>query len=80
MAGRGEEDKRERRRRASHALRTRPLENDDRIYTDEQREFLMAIDRARTRLDGAYLTWPQALAVAKSLGYRKVQDPTCSGG
>jgi hypothetical protein len=41
-------------------------------YSDEELDFLRAID-AYKRINGRpYPTWPEVLAVAKSLGYRKV--------
>jgi hypothetical protein len=41
------------------------------IYTDEEFEFLKAIDRYKTINRRQFVTWPEALAILKSLGYRK---------
>lgn len=57
-------------RLASRPKQREHLENDDRQYTDEERELLVAIDAAKRRL-GPFLTWTQILAVFKSLGYTK---------
>ena len=44
-------------------------------YSDEEREFLLAIDRYKTESNRRFLSWREVLRVFKSLGYRKVADP-----
>ena len=46
----------------------------ERDYSDEEREFLAAVDRERRRL-GRPPTCCEILALAISLGYRKVEKP-----
>jgi hypothetical protein len=41
----------------------------DRIYTDEEREFLRAIDQFQTRTGKRILAWSEVLDIFKSLGY-----------
>jgi hypothetical protein len=43
--------------------------------TDEQVEFLMAIDEYKRKNDRPFPTWTEVLEVIKALGYRKVADP-----
>ena len=43
-------------------------------YTAAEVEFLMAMDRYKRERGRPYPTWPEVLAVAKSLGYRRVAD------
>lgn len=40
-------------------------------YTDEEREFLAAIDRYKRTRQRPYPTWREVLLVAKALGYRR---------
>ena len=40
-------------------------------YSDDEREFLMAIDKYKRQERRPYPTWSEVLAVLKSLGYRK---------
>lgn len=44
-------------------------------YSDEEVEFLKAVDQYRREHKKSYLTCVEILAVAKSLGYRKVENP-----
>jgi hypothetical protein len=44
-------------------------------YTDEEREFLQAIDRYKHTYDRPFPTWREVLRVAEALGYRKVAAP-----
>lgn len=44
-------------------------------YTDEEREFLAAIQTYKSRHQRPYLTDPEVLAIAHSLGYRLVAEP-----
>lgn len=43
-------------------------------YTDEEREFLHAMDDYITRTGRRFPAWTEALGVLKSLGYRKPGD------
>jgi hypothetical protein len=43
--------------------------------SDEQFEFLMAIDEYRRKNARPFPTWTEVLAVIKTLGYRKVAEP-----
>ena len=45
--------------------------------TDEQFEFVMAIDQYKKLNSKPFPSWTEILAVIKALGYRKVADP-CS--
>ena len=40
-------------------------------YTDEEREFLVAVDRYKRVHHRPHPTWREVLALVKSLGYRK---------
>lgn len=44
-------------------------------YTDEERVFMMAVDAYKRKHNRPWPTLSEILAVAKSLGYRKVDDP-----
>jgi hypothetical protein len=41
-------------------------------YTDEEREFLQAMDRYKRMRQRPFPTWREVLRVFKQLGYRKV--------
>ena len=43
-------------------------------YTADEIEFLMAMDRCKRERQRPFPTWPEVLAVVKSLGYRRVAD------
>jgi hypothetical protein len=43
--------------------------------SDEQFEFLMAIDEYKRKNTRPFPTWTEVLEVIKALGYRKVTDP-----
>ena len=43
--------------------------------SDEQFEFLMAIDQYKRKNARPFPTWTEVLEVIKALGYRKVADP-----
>lgn len=43
--------------------------------SDEQFEFLMAIDRYKKQNARPFPTWTEVLEVVKALGYRKVAEP-----
>jgi hypothetical protein len=44
--------------------------------SDEQFEFLMAIDQYKRQNMRPFPTWTEVLEVIKALGYRKVAEPT----
>ncbi len=44
--------------------------------SDEQFEFLMAIDQYKRANDRPFPTWTEILEIIKALGYRKVAEPT----
>jgi len=43
--------------------------------TDEQFEFLLAIDRYKRENDRPFPTWTEVLEIIRALGYRKVAEP-----
>jgi hypothetical protein len=43
--------------------------------TDEQFEFVMAIDRYKRQNNRPFPTWTEVLEVIKAIGYRKVAEP-----
>ena len=43
--------------------------------TDEQFDFLMAVDRYKKENQRPFPTWTEVLEVIKALGYRKVAEP-----
>lgn len=43
--------------------------------SDEQFEFLMAIDEYKRKNSAPFPTWTEVLEVIKTLGYRKVAEP-----
>jgi hypothetical protein len=43
--------------------------------SDEQFEFLMAIDEYKSKNTRPFPTWTEVLEVIKALGYRKVAEP-----
>ncbi len=43
-------------------------------YTQEELEFLKAVDAYKRTQNRPFPTWCEILAVAKSLGYRKTDD------
>jgi hypothetical protein len=45
-------------------------------FSDEEREFLVAIERYKRLNRRPFPTWHEVLSVVKSLGYRKEADPT----
>jgi hypothetical protein len=44
----------------------------DRIYTEEEREFLAGISEYQQRTGRRFPTWCEVLGVIKSLGYRRL--------
>jgi hypothetical protein len=47
----------------------------ERLYEDDEREFLMAMETYKRRCRRPFPTWSEALQVLVSLGYRKVEQP-----
>ena len=47
--------------------------------SDEQFEFLMAIDEYKRKNSRPFPTWTEVLEVIKALGYRKVAEPQSLG-
>jgi hypothetical protein len=47
--------------------------------SDEQFEFLMAIDEYKRKNTRPFPTWTEVLEVIKTLGYRKVAEPQLEG-
>ncbi len=47
--------------------------------SDEQFEFLMAIDEYKRKNTRPFPTWTEVLDVIKALGYRKVAEPQSLG-
>ncbi len=47
-------------------------------YSDEEREFLTAIDRYKAETNRRFLSWCEVLRVFKRLGYRKVGPANAS--
>lgn len=45
-------------------------------YTDDQLEFLVAVDRYKRSRRRPFPTWTEVLAIVLSLGYRKVVEKT----
>jgi len=45
--------------------------NDDALYSEEEFEFMMAIDAYKRNNRRPHPTWPEVLAIAVALGYRK---------
>lgn len=47
----------------------------ERYYEDDESEFIVAMERFMDRTGNRFPTWSDALAVLKTLGYRKPADP-----
>lgn len=48
----------------------------ERDYTEEQVEFMKAMDLYKRRSGRQFPTWSEVLEVIENLGYRKVAEPT----
>jgi hypothetical protein len=48
----------------------------ERDYSDEETAFMKAMDRYKRENRRPFPTWSEVLEVLRSLGYRKVADPT----
>lgn len=46
------------------------------VYTDEERDFILAVERYQRVNRRPFPTFREVLYVALSLGYRKVAEPT----
>lgn len=55
-------------------MNRREKPNDDRIYSAEEREFMNAVDAFKREMRRPFPTLSEVLAVALSLGYRKVVE------
>lgn len=52
-----------------------PVTQSERVYSDEELEFMVAVNAYQRANDRRYPTWSEVLAVAKARGYRKVARP-----
>lgn len=48
----------------------------ERDYTDDEIEFMKAMDEYKRRSGRQFPTWSEVLEVLRSMGYRKVAEPT----
>ena len=56
--------------------RRRRSERNAALYDEDTLEFIQAIDTYRRRFDRSFPAWSEVLSILKSLGYRKVAEPT----
>ncbi len=56
--------------------RRRRSERNAAMFDDETVEFIQAIDAYRRRYDRSFPAWSEVLSILKSLGYRKVAEPS----
>lgn len=49
-------------------------------YTDEEREFILAMERYKRERKRPFPSFTEVLAVARALGYRRVAEPTALPG
>ena len=52
----------------------------ERDYNDEETEFMKAMDRYKRENRRPFPTWSEVLEVMRSLGYRRVAEPTALPG
>ena len=52
----------------------------ERDYTDDESEFMKAMDRYKRENRRPFPTWSEVLEVCRALGYRKVAEPTALPG
>lgn len=52
----------------------------ERDYTDDEAEFMKAMDRYKRENRRPFPTWSEVLEVLRSLGYRRVAEPTALPG
>jgi hypothetical protein len=73
------------RRRAANAAHKRAISERRRLidpttcerdYSDEETDFMKAMDRYKRENRRPFPTWSEVLEVLRSLGYRKVAEPT----
>lgn len=73
------------RRRAANAAKARQASERRRLidpttcerdYSDDESEFMKAMDRYKRENRRPFPTWSEVLEVMRSLGYRKVAEPT----
>lgn len=73
------------RRRAANAAKARQSSERRRLidpttcerdYSDDESEFMKAMDRYKRENRRPFPTWSEVLEVMRSLGYRKVAEPT----
>ena len=48
----------------------------ERDYTDDEVDFMKAMDIYKRRSGRQFPTWSEVLEVLRSMGYRKVEEPT----
>ena len=65
----------DRRRGPGHRRTEERRAADEGEMTDEQFDFLMAIDQYKRANQRPFPTWTEVLEVVKALGYRKVAEP-----
>lgn len=70
----------DRRRGAGIRLSEERKSAEEGSMSDEQFEFLMAIDQYKRQNDRPFPTWTEVLEVIKALGYRKVAEPSALEG
>ncbi|MEJ2701122.1 MAG: hypothetical protein P8Z79_01640 [Sedimentisphaerales bacterium] len=65
----------DRRRGPGRRLTTERKSAEEGQLSDEQFEFVMAIDKYKRKNARPFPTWTEVLEVIKALGYRKVAEP-----
>lgn len=65
----------DRRRGAGHRRTEERRVAEEGEMTDEQFEFLMAIDQYKRANQRPFPTWTEVLEIIKAIGYRKVAEP-----
>ena len=71
----GEERRQESRRKVERRRQIDPT-TCERDYSDNEVQFMSAMDTYKRRSGRAFPTWSEVLEVIHSLGYRKVEAPT----
>lgn len=71
----GEERRVSNRRKAERRRQIDPT-TCERDYSDEEIDFMKAMDTYKRRSGRQFPTWSEVLEVLKSLGYRQVAEPT----
>jgi hypothetical protein len=70
------DERRKRERREGERRRQVDPATCERVYDDEELEFMLAMDEYKRKFGRPFPTWSEVLEVVKSLGYRKVADRT----